>query len=166
MKKIKLESTITLYQNYASFTEQEKKLFEATQNACLNAYAPYSKFKVGAAVLLQNGIIVPGNNQENAVYPNGLCAERVALFTASAQYPHEPIIAVAVCIDYKNNAHFEELVPPCGGCRQSIAEYEYKYKNDIKLYLLGKTETVCVINSIKDILPFVFSGDIIKHFKD
>ncbi len=161
MKKIKLETTATLYEDYSSFSDEEKLLFSKAREACHDAYAPYSKFYVGAAVLLENGIILKGNNQENAAYPSGLCAERVALFYASATYPTIPVKAIAVTVHY-NGSDLEDIVSPCGACRQVMAEYEHKSGKPIVLYLLSANEQVCQIDSIKDTLPFLFTADILK----
>ncbi len=161
MKKIKLETTVTLYENYSSFSETEKLLFTKAKAACHSAYAPYSKFYVGAAVLLENGVILQGNNQENAAYPSGLCAERVALFYASATYPNIAVQAIAVTVFY-NGKDLEDIVSPCGACRQVMAEYEHKSGKPITLYLLSANQQVCRIDSVKDTLPFLFTADILK----
>ena len=164
MKKIKIESHLELHEDYSDFNDEQQSLFRATKNAVMNAYAAYSNFRVGAAVLLADGSIYEGNNQENAAYPSGLCAERVALFYASAIKPNIPVKAIAVTIDYSNNEDFEGIISPCGGCRQVIAEYEHKFDEAITIYLLGREEKVCVINSMKELLPFYFSGDILRAF--
>lgn len=161
MKIIKFESSIAVFENYSTFSTKELELFDAAKLACDKAYAPYSKFKVGASVLLQNQTIIYGSNQENAVYPNGLCAERVALFNAASQFPDQPIISIAITVDNKH-LNYDGIVSPCGGCRQGIIEYEYKFNANIKIYLLGKNQIVYQINSVKDILPFSFSGDVLK----
>ncbi len=161
MKEIKLGGTIHFYETYGSFSEQEKTLFQCAKNACQRAYAPYSKFKVGAAVLLTNGEILEGNNQENASFPVGLCAERVALFYASSKFPEITVQSIAITIDFATHpdAH---IISPCGSCRQAISEYEQKFQNDIKIYLLGQDEKVWIANSIKILLPLSFNGDILK----
>jgi cytidine deaminase len=163
MKKITFQAVYELYEHYSAFEQEEVNLFRAAQQACLKAYAPYSKFQVGAAVLLENGEVLTGNNQENAAYPSGLCAERVALFYASAEYPNVPVKAMAITVNY-SNTDFDSVVAPCGACRQVAAEYEQKYGQNIKVYLLGKNEKVLVVPSIKTLLPLVFSGDILKKF--
>ena len=138
-----------------------KKLLAAAQTAQRHAYAPYSNFKVGAAIWLDNGKIVTGNNQENAAYPSGLCAERVAVFAASSQYPDAVVKAIAI------TAHSEDFIisapiSPCGACRQVLAEYEYKSGTDIKLILTGETGKVWVIKSIRSLLPFTFDASNLK----
>ena len=161
MKEVKLEQIIVkVYDNYDSFSSEEVALFKATKAACLNAYAPYSNFFVGAAVLLADGQIWQGNNQENAAYPSGLCAERVALFHASANNPDLEVKAIAIVAKKGNASDFlAQPAPPCGSCRQVIAEYEHKFKNDIKIYLLGENEQAWAFKSMKNLLPLAFSGD-------
>lgn len=166
MKELKIESTLQFFEDYSNFSNEQIALFEATKNAVNNAYAPYSNFRVGAAVLLEDGSIYEGNNQENAAYPSGLCAERVALFYAGAIKPNVSIRAIAVTIDYSNNIDFEDIISPCGACRQVIAEYEHKFQKNITIYLLGRAKRVYVIESMKTLLPFYFSGDILKAFNE
>ncbi len=166
MKELKIESSIRFFEDYSSFNAEEVALFKSCKNAVNQAYAPYSRFRVGAAVLLEDGSMYEGNNQENAAYPSGLCAERVALFYASAIKPNVAVKAIAVTIDYSNNPDFDDIISPCGGCRQVIAEYEHKFNQAISIYLLGKEEKVCLIDSMKVLLPFYFSGDILKAFTE
>ncbi|HMS53615.1 MAG TPA: cytidine deaminase, partial [Chitinophagales bacterium] len=151
---------------------EERVLFGATKNTCQHAYAPYSQFKVGAAVLLANGKIYVGNNQENAAYPSGLCAERVAVFQAAALNPNVPITAIAITIQYPEEEEEEmegsvnTVASPCGACRQVLAEYEQLYAQPIKLYLLGPQQWVGVVNSVNELLPLWFTSDMIKQFAD
>lgn len=166
MKKISYECSVELYDNYAKFSEQEKELFAQARAALQNAYAPYSNFQVAAALLLADGSIYQGNNQENAAYPSGLCAERVALFYASAIKPQVPPVGIAVTVNYDKHPSFDQIVSPCGGCRQVIAEYEYKFKQPINIYLLGKGEKVALIRSVSELLPMLFSGDVLKSFAE
>jgi cytidine deaminase len=120
------------------------------------AYAPYSEFHVGAAVLLENGEIIAGNNQENAAYPSGLCAERVALFYAGSQYPTIAIKTIAISVKSKN-VIISEPLSPCGGCRQVIAEYENKFKKPIRIIMSGEKGQIYIANSIESLLPLMFS---------
>ena len=126
-----------------------------------NAYAPYSKSHVGAAVLLENGKVVIGNNQENASYPSGLCAERVAIFQAGALYPGIAIKTVAITATSKNYI-VEEPAAPCGNCRQAIIEYEQKQKTPIAILLMGEKGEVIKITSMADILPLAFSSSFLE----
>jgi cytidine deaminase len=119
------------------------------------AYAPYSKFRVGAAILLDNGKIVLGSNQENAAYPSGLCAERVAIFQAGAIYPEATILKMAITAASDNNTT-DTPVPPCGSCRQSIAEYEIRQETPIEIYFMGEIGAIYKSASLKNLLPFMF----------
>jgi len=120
-----------------------------------NAYAPYSKFTVGCALLLENGIVVYGNNQENAAYPSGLCAERVAIFAAGANHPGVAVLKMAIIASPINDS-FDKPVPPCGACRQSIAEYESRQSKPIEIFFMGATGKVARSNSLGDLLPLIF----------
>ncbi|MFV8355234.1 cytidine deaminase [Flavobacterium sp. XS1P32] len=120
-----------------------------------NAYAPYSKFRVGVAILLDNGEIVLGSNQENAAYPSGLCAERVAIFHAGAIYPTAKILKMAITAASDTN-QTTTPIPPCGSCRQSIAEYEIKQETPIEIYFMGEIGNIYKSDSIKNLLPFMF----------
>ena len=122
------------------------------------AYAPYSEFKVGAAVLLKNGETFIGSNQENAAYPSGLCAERVAIYQASTQYPDEEIEMIAISGSAQDPTAYP--VSPCGACRQSLSEYETKQKKLIPVYFMGAEGEIVQTESIKDLLPFLFDGSL------
>lgn len=161
---IKLKVEFSVVSDWSHFLEEEKRLLNKAIEATVDAYAPYSKFNVGAAVLLENGKIIKGNNQENATYPNGLCAERVALFNAASNFPKNKINAIALTIEYEGK-DITEPVFPCGSCRQSILEYEDRFKQNIKIYIIGPNKEVVIINSVKDILPFAFSGDFLNHLQ-
>ena len=165
MQVLKVVAEVEQHPDYTTFSDAERQLFAAAHAACHRAYAPYSDFQVGAAVLLADGQIYEGNNQENAAYPSGLCAERVALFYVSATHPDIPIAAVAVTVNHDRAPDFDDLVSPCGGCRQVIAEYEHKFKQPIKIYLLGRDERVSVIPSMQVLLPFFFSSEVLGKFK-
>ncbi len=161
MREIKIESSMMVYDDHTSFSEQERELFDKAFGACKTAYAPYSTFYVGAAVLLENDEMIIGNNQENAVYPCGLCAERVALFSAAAQYPTIPPKSLAITIDY-DRVKTDQIAFPCGSCRQVISEFEYRFETPITLYLLGENQQVFKLDSIKQLLPFTFTADLLK----
>lgn len=141
--------------------QEYAKLLDAAHEATSHAYAPYSKFNVGAAVLLKDDSIVIGSNQENASYPVGVCAERVAITSASAQHPNVPVKAVAISVKGKNIV-VNTPVSPCGICRQTILEYELKQKQDIELILQGETGDVYWVPSAKTLLPLYFSGTDLK----
>ena len=147
------------YREYSSWKELEdadRALLNSAYEAAKSSYAPYSGFNVGAAVLLDNGEIVCGTNQENSAFPSGLCAERKALFYAGAKYPNARILALAVTA-----IQAEEPTYPCGACRQVMIESEKRSGGAIKLIIGGK-ESVLVMNSCADMLPFAFN-DIPGH---
>lgn len=110
---------------------------------------------MGCAILLEDGTVVQGNNQENAAYPSGLCAERVAIFAAGANHPNKPIVKLAIAASPMDDS-LHRPVPPCGACRQSIAEYEKKQENPIELLFMGADGPVMRSNSISDLLPLIF----------
>lgn len=134
------------------------QLINEAKLAASKAYAPYSNFQVGAALLLQNGKVITGNNQENACYPAGLCAERVAFFSAKSQYPDVQIESVAIVAKRREDTGFK-LATPCGSCRQVMSEYELGQKKPISVYLSDDEERVYLSDSIDNFLPFKFSGD-------
>ena len=136
-------------------------LMEQALTARSKAYAPYSNFQVGAAVLLDNGLIVLGNNQENAAYPSGLCAERVAVFHAAANHPGVPIKAIAISA---SDIQTPTTTPaaPCGNCRQAMAEYEQKQQFPITLLTMGASGAVIQVDSVLSLLPFAFSSEFLK----
>ena len=119
------------------------------------AYAPYSGFHVGAAVLLANGKIITGNNQENSAYPSGLCAERVALFYANANYPDSEVKAIAISAA-KSGVLVQEPVKPCGSCRQALAEAEVRFGTPVRIILDGQ-DSIMVLDSVESLLPLSFS---------
>ncbi len=125
------------------------------QQARNNAYAPYSRFKVGAALKLSLGKIVIGSNQENAAYPSGLCAERVAVYSAGANYPDQTITTLAITVKAESR-EVKEAIAPCGACRQSLAEYEQKQKSPIAIYFMGETDEIIKVASVMDLLPLGF----------
>lgn len=140
--------------------EEEHRLIESAIDAMQNSYSNYSHFKVGAAVLLNDGNVIIGANQENAAFPSGLCAERCAVFAAQSNYPDTPIKALAIAAGGEAGLT-SKPISPCGACRQVILEVEDRYKQDIKILLYG-TDGVYVFSSVKDLLPFSFIGDDMK----
>lgn len=153
------------FEEYASFNdlpEADQRLMREAQTAADDAYAPYSKFHVGAAVLLENGTIVKGNNQENAAYPSGLCAERVALFAAGAHNPGVKIKTIAIHAYSENLKGHSQPVSPCGDCRQVMAEYEHRYHHKIRLIMEAENGKYIVSQSVNQLLPFMFNADNIQ----
>lgn len=141
--------------------EEDRILLNAAWEACGSAYAPYSQFHVGAAVRLANDLIFRGNNQENAAYPSGICAERVAVFSASATYPGVSIKTIAVVASTKI-FNLADPVTPCGACRQVIAEYEMLSAKPIRIILQGNSEKIWIIDGITNLLPLMFHGGELK----
>lgn len=142
--------------------EVDRLLMCEAMKASDDAYAPYSHFHVGAAVLLENGVIVRGSNQENAAYPSGLCAERVALFAAGAQHPGVKIMTIAVCAYPESKKEPEFPLSPCGDCRQVMAEYETRYDHKIRMIMQGGHGTYIATECVAQLLPFLFTGEALK----
>lgn len=160
MKEVKLESTLYVFNNLGELPEDVKHLMEKAVEARQNAYAPYSNFLVGAAILLDNNVIVTGNNQENASYPSGLCAERTAIYYAGSQYPKAKILKMAIVAGAKSK-QTNKPIPPCGACRQAIAEYEIKQKTPVELYFMGEIGNVLKSNSLANLLPLMFDSSVL-----
>ena len=135
--------------------EGEAALLRNAHQAALNAYAPYSGFHVGAAVRLKSGTVVLGNNQENIAYPSGLCGERVAVFSAGAQFPEDDIESIAIVSP--SPLAVPDTFMPCGSCRQVLREAELRQKTPIKIYLQARDEFVMVSKSASNLLPFSFT---------
>lgn len=134
----------------------DQTLLAAANAALSRAYAPYSKFQVGASVLLESGRIIEGNNQENIAYPSGLCAERVALFYAGANYPQDPI--VKICIVAKGDLMPSgKMLSPCGSCRQVMLESESRQQSPIEVLLVQGSGEIVVLETVQNLLPFGFS---------
>src|SRR6218665_3123546 len=143
--------------SYEQLNDIEKTLFDKAKNIREQAYAPYSNFFVGCALLLENGEIITGSNQENAAYPSGLCAERTTIFWTSANYPNVKIKKIFV-IGGPKDILSSTPIPPCGGCRQSILEYEAKQKEVIEIYFASPNGEIIKTKSVRDLLPFSFDG--------
>ncbi len=155
MKEINITATFQVFNAIEELPEKAQSLILQAVAIRKKAYAPYSKFKVGAAILLDNGKVVLGSNQENAAFPSGLCAERVAIFQAGALYPEAKIIKMAISAASDTNIT-NTPIPPCGGCRQSISEYEIKQQAPIAIYFMGETGAIYKSESIKNLLPLMF----------
>ncbi|OJX49666.1 MAG: cytidine deaminase [Flavobacterium sp. 38-13] len=155
MKQINITTTFSVFDNKEELPEDVKNLMEQAIEIRKKAYAPYSRFRVGAAIFLDNGKIVLGSNQESAAYPSGLCAERVAIFQAGAIYPDTKILRIAISAT-SDERPVTSPIPPCGACRQSISEYEFKQDYPIEIYFMGETGVVYKSDSLKNLLPFMF----------
>ncbi len=147
------------YQEYDSIdtlNAEDRELAEAAIEATKGSYAPYSMFNVGAAVRLDSGIIIKGANQENAAYPSGLCAERTALFYASANYPENAVVSIAVTAS-QNGIICDNPATPCGACRQVMAQYQLKGGQPMSIILVGGRK-VWKFEKVDDILPLIFDS--------
>lgn len=154
-KEIKI--TFEAIENYDRLNDIEKKLFDSAKKIRENAYAAYSNFHVGCAILLENGEIVSGSNQENAAYPSGLCAERTTIFWTAANYPNMKMKKLFV-IGAPKDALSSVPIPPCGACRQSILEYEAKQEEGIEIYFASLDGEIFKTKTIRDLLPFSFDS--------
>jgi cytidine deaminase len=160
MKKINIESTFEIYDSIKELEPSAQVLLEKAAEARKKAYAPYSEFLVGAALELENGEIISGNNQENASYPSGLCAERTAVYYAGAEFPNQKIIHMAIVAGSTINPTTKPI-PPCGACRQALSEYEVKQSTPIKLYFMGTSGQIAVSKSVENILPWIFDKTVL-----
>jgi cytidine deaminase len=154
MKKLTIEIPYEVY-SFGELNEEDRNLVETAREATRKSYAPYSKFHVGAAALLENGIVVTGNNQENVAYPSGLCAERTALFYANSQYPEVAIKALAIAARHADGTPHQGIITPCGACRQVMMESEKRSGTPMRILLCGEKE-VYVMESVKSLLPLSF----------
>ena len=157
MQKHILQISATEYTSINELSENDKALILAARESSGKAYAPYSRFKVGAALKLDNGEIVTGNNQENADFTDGLCAERVALFYAHATYPGSVVKAIAVTAQ-NPDGFLKDSAKPCGSCRQAMVETEVRFKQPIRLILDG-ADRILVFENAESLLPFAFKPD-------
>lgn len=155
MRKINLEISIEIF-DWDELPEADQALMQAAREAAQTAYSPYSSFCVGAAVLLEDGTVVKGSNQENAAYTSGLCAERTAIFATGAMHPHQVIKAIAVTARPADSVSFV-LVSPCGACRQALLEYEVKQQQPVRLLIQREENRIGVLPSIESLLPFSFT---------
>lgn len=154
MREVNISAKITICP-YSQLSNDDIFLIERAKNASKGAYAPYSNFFVGAAVALSDGEIVIGNNQENEAYPSGMCAERIALYSAMAQYPEQQIRSLAIAA-YNGTEDRVASAFPCGACRQVLIEYEKRQKRDIRILVAAQNE-VYIIESAESLLPLTFN---------
>ncbi|MFC4476535.1 cytidine deaminase [Flavobacterium chungangensis] len=155
MKEIEITTSFTIFDTLNELPTEIQDLMHQAIEVRKKAYAPYSKFKVGAALLLDNGKVILGSNQENAAYPSGLCAERTAIFYAGSTYPEAKILKMAITAASDIN-QTTAPIPPCGSCRQSIAEYEIKQDTPIEIYFMGEIGEIYKSSSLKNLLPLMF----------
>lgn len=157
MKKIEIKTSAILFNNISELSSDDKMLMDKAIEARAKAYAPYSKFSVGAALLLENNEIILGNNQENAAYPSGMCAERVAIWRAGSEFPNVKILKLAISAS-SSISKVDKPVGPCGACRQSLSEYEVKQKQPFSIIFMGEVGEVVKIESLHALLPFSFDS--------
>ncbi len=155
MKEINITTSFNIFDTINELPTEIQDLMHQAIEVRKKAYAPYSKFKVGAALLLDNGKVILGSNQENAAYPSGLCAERTAIFYAGSMYPEAKILKMAITAASDIN-QTTAPIPPCGSCRQSIAEYEIKQDTPIEIYFMGEIGEIYKSSSLKNLLPLMF----------
>jgi len=164
MKIREINIQIEEYSDASLLKDWENALLNQALIAIDGSYAPYSEFHVGAAVLLENGEIIMGSNQENAAYPSGLCAERVAIFHAKSKYPELKVKAIAITAS-SDNFITKSPITPCGACRQVIAETESRQHEKIRIVMKGQEGLVQVVNGIENLLPLMFKEDQLKKSK-
>lgn len=155
MKNITINTQLSVFETLQELPQDVQDLMQQAIKIRKKAYAPYSKFRVGAALLLDNEKVVLGSNQENAAYPSGLCAERVAIFQSGAVYPEAKVVKMAITAASDTN-QTKSPIPPCGACRQSIAEYEFKQDQPIEIYFMGEIGAIYKSDSLKNLLPLTF----------
>lgn len=159
MKEVKIEINIQSY-SYDELDEKDRQLIDTAKEATLRSYAPYSRFAVGAAALLENGKIITGTNQENAAYPSGTCAERTTLFYANSEYPDQAVVTLAIAAK-SPDGFLEKPIPPCGSCRQVLLETEQRYKHPMRILLYSKNE-IYLLHGTKNLLPLSFGSEFLK----
>jgi cytidine deaminase len=160
MKEKEIRFSYTLFESVEELAKPIQDLMHLAMQSRDKAYAPYSRFKVGAALRLDDASVVTGNNQENASYPSGLCAERTAIYAAGANYPDAKIDVLAISATSEKHDVLEPIAP-CGACRQAIAEYEQKQNQPIQIYFMGTKGRVIHVKALQDILPLAFNNKVL-----
>ncbi|MEZ4898914.1 MAG: cytidine deaminase [Saprospiraceae bacterium] len=160
LKEKSIQHHYTLLEDNSELSGQERDLLERAWQSTASSYSPYSQFAVGAAVLLANGLIITGSNQENASFPVGSCAERVAVHAAKSHYPDQPIKMIAIRVR-KAGHPIKQPVTPCGACRQLLIEIEHVQKSNIVLLLQGEEGPVMRLPGVHVLIPFYFSGEVL-----
>lgn len=160
MKQLKFESILQEHDNEDVIPSEHQNLLKLAKQNLQNSYSPYSKFKVSCAVLLDNGEVILGTNQENIAYPSGLCAERVALFTAGAQYPNSKPLVIAITAQSEKGTVNH---PPtsCGACLQVLSETEMRFKHPITIILSGEEGAVYIAKGSKTFMPWQFQSNLV-----
>ncbi len=156
MKKIEIKTTIYKFESIDKLEKEDQLLVQKAREVTNNSYSPYSNFKVGAALLLDNGTIVTGTNQENAAYPSGLCAERTAIFYANSQYPENAIVKMVITAK-NNNELVSNPISPCGACRQVMLETENRFNTPIQIFLDSENQ-ILMIKNAQTLIPLTFTS--------
>jgi cytidine deaminase len=159
--KRSIEFSYDVFEEISQLPHEERALLKAATAILKKAYAPYSRFKVGAAIALSDGRVFTGNNQENVAYPSGLCAERVALFYVMSQHPDAEIQAIAIAA-HPQDFELSQVISPCGACRQALLEYEIRIGHPIKVILGSEKGEVYRIPSVSALLPLSFRESKLK----
>ena len=164
MKIRNIQIRIEEYETENSLEKLDKNLLALAQEAIKGSYAPYSEFRVGVALMLENGEVIQGSNQENAAYPSGLCAERVAIFHAKSKYPDLKVKSIAITAS-SDNFVTRSPITPCGACRQVIAETESRQNDKIRIIMKGQEGIVQAVDGIENLLPLMFKEEQLKKSK-
>lgn len=162
MKEISITATVEVYNGIPELSDEERELLLAAQKSAERAYAPYSGFRVGAVLRLENGTLVTGNNQENVAYPSGLCAERVALFRAGADFPGVAATHLVIACQ-SDNFIVDRPITPCGACRQVIAEFELRTRKPMRILMAGAKGEIYAVTGISGLLPLAFEASELKR---
>ncbi|OFX46093.1 MAG: cytidine deaminase [Bacteroidetes bacterium GWA2_30_7] len=160
MRLKEIVTKVLEFDSESEFNTQDSDLIKIAKANINHAYSPYSKFSVSAAIQLDNNETVTGTNQENAAYPSGLCAERVAMFYANSKFPESKPLTIAIAA-FTNGDFLEVPIPPCGSCRQVLLESEIRYKSPIRVILIGKSK-IFLLENVKSLLPLSFDGGFLK----
>lgn len=155
MRELTIKSQIWEAQT-DELSKKERELVKKAIDATERSYAPYSRFSVGAALMLRNGAVITGCNQENAAFPAGICAERAAIYSAGAQYPNEPVMMLAIAARNAQGELQQEPVPPCGICRQVLLETETRFNQPVRLLLYGQSH-IYIVDGVKELMPLSFT---------
>lgn len=155
MKKINISTSAIIYNDFSELSEEDKIIMQKAIEAKETSYAPYSKFNVGAAILLENDAVILGSNQENAAYPSGMCAERVAIWKAATAYPNVNIKKLAITAS-STSIEVDKPAGPCGACRQTLLEFEVNQKQPFEVLFMGEVGEVIKTESLVALLPFSF----------
>jgi cytidine deaminase len=161
MEKRHFGFDVTIYEDEADMSSGDRDLLLRAREAAAEAYAPYSGFKVGAALRLESGEVIIGNNQENASFPSGLCAERVAVFQKGARYP-KGVVTVMAVYAVSGGQHLKVPAAPCGNCRQSLLEYEHRQEGPIRILLQADASPVYECPSVAALLPMGFDKSFLE----